>query len=65
MVSMLEPLQRGYKKHKGDLFIQWDGHNSEIANHIIAQEGSRAMLIALGQGNVSRLTPIPAGHGAR
>ena len=48
MLSMLEPLQRGYKKYGKKLFIPWDGHNSEIANHIIAQQISKTMLIALG-----------------
>jgi lysophospholipase L1-like esterase len=49
MVDLLEPLQRGYKTHNGGLFIPWDGHNSEIANYIIAEEISKVMLINLDQ----------------
>ena len=44
MVSMLEPLQQGYKEHKRDLFIPWDGHNSKAANRIIAQVISMNLL---------------------
>ncbi len=44
MLSMLEPLQKGYEAHNTKLFIPWDGHNSKIANHIIAQEITKEML---------------------
>lgn len=44
ILSMLEPLQQGYETHNTELFIPWDGHNSKISNHIIAQEITREML---------------------
>ncbi len=44
MLSMLEPLQKGYEAHNTKLFIPWDGHNSKIANQIIAQEITKEML---------------------
>lgn len=44
MLSMKEPLAQGYKTHQQDLFIAWDGHNSVIANHIIAQKMTTEML---------------------
>jgi len=53
MVSMLEPLQRAYKKHNGSLFIPWDGHNSELANYFIAEELSKVMLENLEQSRQS------------
>lgn len=37
-VDMLEPLRRAWPEHGAELFIPWDGHNSAIANEIIAQE---------------------------
>ena len=46
-VSMLEPLQQGYKIHKRELFIPWDGHNSKIANNFIAQKISNILASAL------------------
>lgn len=45
VVSMLAPLQQAYKTHGKNLFIPWDGHNSKLANQIIAQEIAGKMLI--------------------
>ena len=39
--SMLEPLQAAYKEHGKELFIPWDGHNTGIANQIIAETLSK------------------------
>ena len=36
--NMLDPLQTAYKVHGKSLFIPWDGHNSKIANKVIAGE---------------------------
>ena len=46
MISMLQPLKQAYDKHGTDLFIPWDGHNSKIANYVIAQEIAKAALVA-------------------
>jgi hypothetical protein len=35
--SLLVPLQHAYRTHGSKLFIPWDGHNSAIANQVIAQ----------------------------
>ena len=44
MLVMLPPLQQAYKTNGKDLFISWDGHNSKIANNVIAQEIANEML---------------------
>jgi len=44
MLSMLPPLQQAYKTNGKDLFISWDGHNSKVANSVIAQEIANEML---------------------
>ena len=36
--NMLDPLQTAFKVHGKSLFISWDGHNSRIANKVIASE---------------------------
>lgn len=38
MISAFTSLQEAYKIYKKALFIPWDGHNSKIANKVIAQE---------------------------
>lgn len=38
VVSAFTSLQEAYKTYRKALFIPWDGHNSKIANKIIAQE---------------------------
>jgi hypothetical protein len=42
-VDVLEPLTEAFEEHGRDLFIPWDGHNSEIANGIIARELAAAI----------------------
>ena len=37
LYSMLEPLQVAYKVHGKQLFIPWDGHNTNIANRVISE----------------------------
>lgn len=37
-MSLLAPLQHAYKEHGKSLFIPWDGHNTSVANSIIADE---------------------------
>lgn len=37
-VDVLEALRRAWPKHGAALFIPWDGHNSAIANEIVARE---------------------------
>lgn len=37
-INMLGPLQSAYKEYNKSLFIPWDGHNSKIANKVIAGE---------------------------
>ena len=37
-INMLDPLQTAFKVHGKSLFIPWDGHNSKIANKIVASE---------------------------
>ena len=44
-INLLPPLQQSYLEHGKDLFIPWDGHNTKIANHVIAEEISGAILI--------------------
>lgn len=44
VISMLEPLQAAYKEYGKKLFIPWDGHNTEIANHVIAETLSHKLL---------------------
>jgi lysophospholipase L1-like esterase len=45
VLSMLAPLQQAYKTHGKNLFIPWDGHNSKLANQVIAQEIADRMLV--------------------
>jgi len=45
VVSLLAPLQQAYQIHGKDLFIPWDGHNSKIANNIIAREIADKMVV--------------------
>ena len=45
VVSLLPPLQQAYKIHGEDLFIPWDGHNSKIANNIIAHKIASKMIV--------------------
>lgn len=45
VISMLAPLQQAYKVHGKDLFIPWDGHNSRLANHVIAEEIAGGQII--------------------
>ena len=42
-MNMLGPLQRVYKEYGKALFIPWDGHNSAIANRVIAGEVAAAI----------------------
>ena len=35
-LNMLGPMQNAYKEHGKALFIPWDGHNTSIANRVIA-----------------------------
>jgi hypothetical protein len=42
-INLLGPLQQAYRKHGKALFIPWDGHNTAIANHVIAEEISAAI----------------------
>lgn len=41
--SMLEPLQAAYKEYGKDLFIPWDGHNTGVANRVIAETLSKQL----------------------
>lgn len=43
LISMLEPLQESYETHGKELFIPWDGHNSKVANQIIARKMAESM----------------------
>ncbi len=36
LIEMLSPLQQSYAEYGSRLFIPWDGHNSAIANRVIA-----------------------------
>ena len=36
VTDTIVPLQEAYKTHGKELFIPWDGHNSKIANAVIA-----------------------------
>lgn len=58
LADMLEPLRAAWPTHGSDLFIAWDGHQSAVANGIIAQvvadrlgaaPGENAALTATGQ----------------
>jgi lysophospholipase L1-like esterase len=42
--SMLKPLQAAYKDHGRNLFIPWDGHNTAIANQVIAESLGKKIL---------------------
>jgi lysophospholipase L1-like esterase len=42
-INLLGPLQQAYKEHGKELFIPWDGHNTAIANRVIANEISLAI----------------------
>lgn len=44
LVGMLGPLQETYNTHGQTLFIPWDGHNSKLANHIIAKKITESLL---------------------
>jgi lysophospholipase L1-like esterase len=44
IISMLEPLMKLYGQYGDELFIPWDGHNTKIANHVIAEEAAAAVL---------------------
>ncbi len=43
-MPVFEPLQRAYNEHGEALFIPWDGHNSGIANNVIALAISGSVL---------------------
>ncbi len=43
-IDLLEPLQRAYANHGQKLFITWDGHNSAIANQVIAAQVAAELL---------------------
>ena len=45
VISALVPLQEAYKVHGKKLFIPWDGHNSKIANNVIAQEIADKLIV--------------------
>lgn len=42
-INLLGPLQRAFREHGKALFIPWDGHNTAIANRVIAKEISLAI----------------------
>lgn len=46
LVSMLEPLQESYIKLGKALFIPWDGHNTKLANQIIARKISESLPVS-------------------
>jgi hypothetical protein len=37
-VDLLEPLQRAFSARGSALFIPWDGHNSRLANEVVARQ---------------------------
>ena len=37
-VDLLEPLQRAFRARGSALFIPWDGHNSRLANEVVARQ---------------------------
>jgi hypothetical protein len=41
---MLEPLQEAYDEYGKALFIPWDGHNSKLANKIVARSLADSLL---------------------
>jgi lysophospholipase L1-like esterase len=43
-IDLLEPLQRAYASHGRKLFITWDGHNTAIANQVIAAQVAAELL---------------------
>lgn len=45
VVSAFAPLQKAYKMHGKELFIPWDGHNSKIANKVIAREIADKLIV--------------------
>ena len=45
VVSAFTPLQEAYKTHGKELFIPWDGHNSKIANEVIAREIADKLIV--------------------
>lgn len=50
VVDVLPDLRRAYGSHGAELFIPWDGHNSPIANRVIAERiGDRLETAALEQ----------------
>lgn len=46
LTSMLEPLQEAYDIHGIELFIPWDGHNSKLANQIVAKKMANSPLFS-------------------
>jgi len=46
LVGLLKPLQKAYTTHGEALFIPWDGHNTEIANDVIATQIHERLLFA-------------------
>ena len=44
--STLEPLQEAYQQYGKSLFIPWDGHNTRIANMVIANEAADTVLLS-------------------
>lgn len=45
VISTLAPLQEAYMEHGKKLFIPWDGHNSKLANMVIAQEIADELIV--------------------
>jgi lysophospholipase L1-like esterase len=43
LVDTLGPLRTAYERHGTDLFISWDGHNSALANQVVAGTIAEAM----------------------
>ena len=50
-VDLLPALKAAYETHGGRLFIPWDGHNSAVANKVIAEQVYR------------RISDLIASHG--
>jgi len=44
LINMLEPLQESYDDYGKALFIPWDGHNSKLANKIVAESLAASFL---------------------
>jgi len=64
-MNLLGPLQEAYKEYGKALFIPWDGHNTAIANRVIAEQVATAIPGLIAGGNrgadsVNRVTsPSP------